>query len=87
MRIIERDIMYGDDWIYDAVNQQYISCTGEVWTEEEFEEIQRLSLIDTINRVPFDSEDADRGTAFNEIVDCFIDKKFIEVQENVFIFI
>ncbi|MDR1222354.1 MAG: HNH endonuclease [Tannerella sp.] len=41
-------------------------------TEEEFHEKKRLELIDKINRVPFDSEKADRGTAFNEIVDCLI---------------
>ncbi|MDR1120214.1 MAG: HNH endonuclease [Dysgonamonadaceae bacterium] len=41
-------------------------------TEEEFHEKKRLDLIDKINRVPFDSEKADRGTAFNEIVDCMI---------------
>ena len=44
-------------------------------SEDEFEEKQRLSLIDRINRVPMkweDSEAADRGTAFNEAVDCII---------------
>ena len=39
---------------------------------EEFEQGQFQSLIDRINRVPFDSEAADRGTAFNEVVDCII---------------
>jgi len=42
------------------------------FSEEEFEQKQFLSLIDRINRVPFDSEAADQGTAFNEIVDCII---------------
>ena len=41
-------------------------------TAEEFEAEQFQGLIDRINRVPFDSEAADRGTAFNEIVDCMI---------------
>ena len=44
-------------------------------TEEEFEREQFQSLIDRINRVPMnweDSEAADRGTAFNEAVDCLI---------------
>lgn len=41
-------------------------------TEEEFHERKRQDLIDRINRVPFDNEKADRGTAFNEIVDCII---------------
>lgn len=41
-------------------------------TEDEFREQQRTGLIDRINRVPFDNAKADRGTAFNEIVDCLI---------------
>lgn len=51
------------------------------FTEEEFEEKQKQSLIDAINRVPFDSEAADQGTAFNEIVDCIILKKKSEIME------
>lgn len=39
---------------------------------EEFEREQLTSFIDSINRVPFDSEAADKGTAFNELVDCLI---------------
>lgn len=42
-------------------------------TEEEFESEQYQGLIDRINRVPFDSEPADKGTAFNEVIDCIID--------------
>jgi hypothetical protein len=68
--------------ILDAY-QDYISSDkiySEYWgfsenpphSEEEFHEKKRLELIDRINRVPFDSEKADRGTAFNEIVDCMI---------------
>lgn len=41
-------------------------------TPEEFRQQQFQSLIDRINRVPFDSEKADRGTAFNEVIDCMI---------------
>ena len=41
-------------------------------TSEEFHEQQFHELIDRINRKPFDSEAADRGTAFNEIIDCMI---------------
>ena len=44
-------------------------------TPEEFKEQQFQSLIDTINRVPFDSEAADRGTCFNEIVDALIENR------------
>lgn len=44
-------------------------------TLEEFKEKQFQSLIDTINRVPFDSEAADKGTAFNEVIDCMIENR------------
>lgn len=44
-------------------------------TLEEFREKQFQSLIDRINRVPFDSEAADYGTAFNEVVDCMVDNR------------
>lgn len=43
--------------------------------KRSFEEIEaelKQSLIDSINRIPFDSEAADKGTAFNEIVDSLI---------------
>lgn len=42
-------------------------------SEDEFEKQQMQSVIDRINRVPMkweDSEAADKGTAFNEVVDC-----------------
>ena len=35
----------------------------------EYEAQAKQELIDKINRVPFDSEAADKGTAFNELVD------------------
>jgi len=37
-----------------------------------YEETKLNELIDRINRVPIQSEAADRGTAFNEVVDCLI---------------
>ena len=42
------------------------------YSVEEYEAMQRQELIERINRVPFVSEAADRGTAFNEVVDCLI---------------
>lgn len=42
-------------------------------TEEEFEQKQLQELINSINKAPLaweDSEMADKGTAFNEVVDC-----------------
>lgn len=44
-------------------------------TPEEFHELQFQELIDRINRKPFDSEKADRGTAFNELVDALIENR------------
>ena len=41
-------------------------------TPEEFRQAQFQSLIDKINRKPIDSEAADRGTAFNEVIDCMV---------------
>lgn len=54
---------------------------------DEYEEKSFKELIDKINRVPFDSEAADKGTAFNEVVDCIIenrksDKMEISVQDS-----
>lgn len=41
----------------------------------EYAEQCRQDLLDRINRVPFDSEAADKGTAYNEIVDCLIEHR------------
>lgn len=57
----------------DAVWQKYWGYSeNPPHTPEEFHELQFTELINRINRVPFDNEKADRGTAFNEIVDCLI---------------
>jgi len=50
-------------------------------SEEDFEKQQFQSLIDTINRVPFESEAASKGTAFNEMVDCIIENRKSEDYE------
>lgn len=57
------------------------------YSVEEYEAMQRQELIDRINRVPFESEAADRGTAFNEVVDCMIlgrntERKDMEIYSN-----
>ncbi|MDE6651394.1 MAG: HNH endonuclease [Paramuribaculum sp.] len=44
-------------------------------TPEEFRQQQFQQLIDRINRVPFDSEAADKGTAFNEVIDCMVEHR------------
>lgn len=60
----------------DAIYDKYWGFSeNPPHTIEEFREKQFQSLIDRINRVPFDSEAADRGTAFNEIVDCIIEHR------------
>lgn len=41
-------------------------------TFEEYEQQKFQELIDKINRVPFESEAASRGSCLNEVVDCII---------------
>lgn len=50
--------------------------TGEyIKSPEDIEEELKQNLINSINRVPFDSEAADKGTAFNEVIDCLVHKR------------
>lgn len=72
--------------IYATLLDSYYNYlnSGDIWeqywgnsatpphTKEEFGELQFQSMIDRINRVPFDNEAADKGTAFNEVIDCLI---------------
>lgn len=54
-------------------------------TPEEFREKLEKELIDRVNRVPFESEAADRGTAFNELIDALIERrkpKMMEVERT-----
>lgn len=39
---------------------------------EEYEHKQLAAFIDSVNRVPFVSEPANKGTCFNELVDCML---------------
>lgn len=50
-------------------------------TPDEFKQLQFQAFIDRINRVPFDSEAADKGTAFNEIIDCMVEHRKSEKVE------
>lgn len=50
-------------------------------TPEEFHEQQFQELIDRINRKPFDSEAADKGTAFNEVIDCMVENRKSETVQ------
>lgn len=64
----------------------YGSSDDPSCTEEEYEERCKQDLLNRINRVPFESEAADKGTAFNEVVDCLIlgknqtDRKDMEID-------
>jgi len=48
---------------------------GKDMTIDEWREKCERDLIDKINRVPFQSEAADKGTAFNEVVDCLVENR------------
>lgn len=64
------------------IYQQYWGFADEPSiSEEEFEQQQFQSLINGINRVPFESEAADKGTAFNEVIDCIIQNRTSEKME------
>lgn len=57
---------------YDIYERYYGFSENPNISADEFQEKQYQGLIDKINRVPFDSEAADRGTAFNEVIDCMV---------------
>ncbi|KAA6342901.1 hypothetical protein EZS27_009361 [termite gut metagenome] len=60
----------------DAIYNRYWGFSDNPpHTEEEFAKKQFDELINRINRVPFDSEPADKGTCFNEVVDCIIENR------------
>lgn len=51
-------------------------------TQDEFEAESFQSLIDTINRKPKEpNEKADKGTAFNEVIDCIIESRTSEKMD------
>jgi len=58
--------------------------TGEYKrSPDEIEAELKQSLLDAINRVPFESEAADKGTAFNAIIDCYVhNKKHVPNERN-----
>ena len=60
----------------DAIWEKYWGWSGAPpHSPEEFRQAQFQQLIDRINRVPFDSEAADKGTAFNEVIDCMVEHR------------
>lgn len=63
----------------DEIYEQYWGWSeNPPHTQEEFREKQFNGLIDAINRVPFSSEAAAKGTAFNEVVDCIVNNRGTE---------
>jgi len=66
----------------DAVWEKYWGWSeSPPYTPEEFHELQFQELIDRINRKPFDSEAADKGTAFNAVIDCMIENRKSETVQ------
>lgn len=64
------------------VYQDYYGFAEEpAITEAEFEQKKYEELIDKINRVPFESEAADKGTMFNEVIDCIVEKRKSDKME------
>lgn len=60
----------------DAIWEKYWGWSeNPPHTPEQFHELQFQELIDRINRKPFDSEAADKGTAFNEVIDCMVENR------------
>lgn len=66
----------------DVIYERYYGWSeNPPCTEEEFQQKQFQELIDRINRKPFDSEAADKGTAFNEVIDCMIENRKSETVQ------
>lgn len=57
----------------EALYEKFYGFSEEpTLTYQEYEEQKFKELIDKINRVPFESEAASRGSCLNEIVDCIV---------------
>lgn len=63
---VDSDIIWEKYWGF---------CETPPHTPEEFHDMQFQSVIDRINRVPYDNEAVAKGTAFNEVVDCMIEHR------------
>lgn len=53
----------------EATYNKYYAESDKYSCYDEYEEQCKKEFIDKLNRVPFDSEAADKGTAFNSLVD------------------
>ena len=58
----------------EKIYNKYFTSENPSMTVDEWCDKMYTDLINKINRVPFTSEAADRGTAFNELVDALIKK-------------
>lgn len=56
-------------------HKNYSESTGYRYSQTEVYELSKAELINAINRVPTVSEAANKGTAFNELIDALITKK------------
>lgn len=66
----------------DVIYERYYGWSeNPPCTEDEFRQKQFQELIDRINRKPFDSEAADKGTAFNEVIDCMVENRKSETVQ------
>ena len=58
------------------IYQEYYGFAEEpAVSEDEFEQQKYQDLINKINRIPFESEAADKGTMFNEVIDCIVENR------------
>lgn len=57
---------------------RYFTSENPSMTVDEWCDKMYVDLINRINRVPYFSEAADRGTAFNELVDALIKKPYVK---------
>lgn len=64
------------------IYQEYYGFSEEpAVSEAEFEQQKYQDLLNGINRVPFESEAADKGTMFNEVIDCIIENRKSDKME------
>lgn len=58
------------------IYQEYYGFSEDpAMTEDEFGSQKLADLLNGINRVPFESEAADKGTMFNEVIDCIVENR------------
>lgn len=74
-----------DDYVNAEViwNDFYGSSDDPSITLEDYEDQKEKELLDALNRVPFVSEAASRGTALNVIVDCMVEGRTPYESENI----